>query len=193
MSDGGAIIIGVDKPVDANQLVDEVSVHLYDFKNHLNSYLQALGPKAPIQSLEAIIQSGRFHPDIEANIPSAAALDFDDTYRQRLLAQMKVRQQVMKLMADNKLDMLMYPHQKRLVVPIGKLRSNVTGCSVRLLVFRQSLYREDFHDQIPKHLAVCLLALSFLAGRGLTGFISGGLCPGAGSSHPTAAIMHTTP
>src|SRR5207237_3019440 len=55
-------------------------------------------------------------------------------YRNRLLRRNDLRQAVMTVMADNKLDAILYPHQRRLVVPIGEdqvdrngVLSNSTG------------------------------------------------------------------
>jgi amidase len=40
-------------------------VMLYEFKADLNSYLQSLGPEAPVKSLEEIIQFNESHPELE--------------------------------------------------------------------------------------------------------------------------------
>ena len=41
-------------------------------------------------------------------------------YKQILLRRDDLRQAVMTVMAANRLDALIYPHQKRLVVPVGE-------------------------------------------------------------------------
>lgn len=53
--------------VDSDELVNEVSVHLYDLKDHLNTYLSGLDEKAPVHSMQEILDSGKFHPGINPN------------------------------------------------------------------------------------------------------------------------------
>ena len=124
----GAEIIEVKDAIDANYLVSEVSVHLYDLKDHLNSYLNILGSKAEVHSLSDVIASGKYHPGIEANIKKAETLSTDSPeYRERLVKRAALQTQTMKLLADYKLDALVYPHQKRLVVPVGQTQIERNG------------------------------------------------------------------
>ena len=128
MRANGAEIVEVKDAIDANQLVSEVSVHLYDLKDHLNSYLSVLGPKAAVHSLSDVIASGKYHPGIEANIKKAETLSTDSPeYRERLVKRADLQTQTMKLMADYKLEALVYPHQKRLVVPVGQTQLERNG------------------------------------------------------------------
>jgi amidase len=83
------------------------------FKYDLNRYLAGLGDKAPRHSLDEIIKSRRFHPSIQARLESAQASDdvpgetpgckSRDEFRVRL------REAVLKVMDDNRLDALVYP------------------------------------------------------------------------------------
>jgi amidase len=128
MREKGAEIIPLTESFDSNYLVSDVSVHLYDLNDDLNGYLQFLGPTAPVHSLDGIIHSGKFHPGIEANIRKAITLRKDSSaYQERLIRQMHLRDQIMKLFADYALDALVYPHQKRLVVPIGETQIERNG------------------------------------------------------------------
>ncbi len=115
----GATIIELDSDLDSGKIASDISVHLYDLKPDLNSYLSNPNENTPVKSLAEVIASGKYHPGIEANIKEAQSLERDDKYRARLQKRAELQQQVMKLMADNKLDAIVYPHQKRLVVPIG--------------------------------------------------------------------------
>ena len=124
----GAEFVEVKDAIDANYLVSEVSVHLYDLKDHLNSYLSILGPKAEVHSLSDVIASGKYHPGIEANIKKAETLSTDSPeYRERLVKRAALQTQTMKLLADYKLEALVYPHQKRLVVPVGQTQIERNG------------------------------------------------------------------
>lgn len=116
----GAVIVELDTPdLDSGKIAGEISVHLYDLKPDLNSYLSDPAANTPVTSLAQIIASGKYHPGIEQNIKTAQSLEQDDKYRQRLQRREQLRQRVMNLMAEHRLDALMFPHQKRLVVKTG--------------------------------------------------------------------------
>ena len=44
-----------------------------------------------------------------------------------LIKRIELQKLVMKVMAENKLDALVYPHQKRLVVPVGETQVERNG------------------------------------------------------------------
>ena len=112
----GATMIEMDTPdLDSGKISSDISVHLYEFKPAINSYL-AEG-NAPVKSLEEIISSGKFHPNIGDSIRKAQTLELDDGYRQRLQKRSELQQRVMKIMADGRLDAIVFPHQKE-VVPV---------------------------------------------------------------------------
>ncbi|HEX2136930.1 MAG TPA: amidase family protein [Microvirga sp.] len=121
MEQAGAVMVPISDPmIDTNKLVAEVSVHLYDLKPDLNSYLSDPRANTPVKSLEEIIASGKFHPNIGDEIKRSQGLSQDSAeYKDRLFKRMKLRDRVMQIMAENRLDALVYPHQQRLVVPIG--------------------------------------------------------------------------
>jgi Asp-tRNA(Asn)/Glu-tRNA(Gln) amidotransferase A subunit family amidase len=83
------------------------------FKYDLNRFLEGLGDKAPMHSLEEIIKSRRFHPSIQVRLESGQASDDvpgesagckgRDEFREKL------RVAVVTLMADRQLDALIYP------------------------------------------------------------------------------------
>lgn len=128
MADGGADIVAVPENIDASYLTTAVSVHLHDFQNDLNAYLRKQDDKVKYHSLSEIISSGKFHPTIGDNIRQAQKLSVDDPeYKQRRLIREQVRTQVMQLMADHDLDALVFPHQKRPVVPVGEVQAERNG------------------------------------------------------------------
>jgi len=128
MRQRGAEIIEIDDNIDSNYLVTEVSLHLYDLQDHLNLYLEQLGPEAEVHSLQDVIASGKYHPGIEENIKTAAKLSTKTPeYRDRLIKRMQLQNQTMELMAKYGVDALVYPHQKRLVVPIGETQVERNG------------------------------------------------------------------
>jgi amidase len=122
----GATVVELNTPeLDSGKISSDISVHLYEFKPAINAYL--VSGRAPVQSLEEIIDSGKFHPNIGDNIKKAQSLEMDDSYRQRLQKRAELQQRVMQIMADNRLDAIVFPHQKRLVVPIGETQVERNG------------------------------------------------------------------
>jgi amidase len=122
MEDQGASLVNIEDPIiDINQLLSEVSVHLYDLRQHLNDFLHNLGAAVPLHSLEEIIATGKFHQGIWNVLLKAVQLTHEDpAYNKRLIRQADLRVKVLEIMADYELDALVYPHQRRLVMPVGK-------------------------------------------------------------------------
>ena len=122
----GATLIELDTPdLNSGKVSSDISVHVYEFKPALNSYLAETN--APVKSLAEIISSGKFHPNIGDNIKKSQGLELDDGYRLRLQKRAELRQRVMKIMADDRLDAIVYPHQQRLVVPTGETQVDRNG------------------------------------------------------------------
>ena len=128
MKQEGAEIIELDTPVNVDALVQNVSVHLYDLEEDLNSYLADHPKKKPVGNLKALIQSGKFDSGIKANIEKAVTLSKQsEDYMQRLAAREQLQQDMTKLMTEEKLDAMVFPHQKRLVVPVGETQVERNG------------------------------------------------------------------
>jgi amidase len=122
----GATVVELNTPdLDSGEITSDISVHLHEFKPAINAYLAA--GNAPVKSLQEIISSGKFHPDIADSITKAQSLEMDDSYRLRLQKRAELQQRVLKIMADERLDAFMFPHQQRLVVPIGNKQVERNG------------------------------------------------------------------
>jgi amidase len=144
----GATVIDLDTPdLDSGKITSDISVHLYELKPALNSYLATA--HAPVNSLEEIISSGKFHPNIGDNIRKAQSLDLDDGYRLRLQKRSELRERVMKIMADSRLDALVFPHQKRLVVPIGETQLERNGALGAVTGFPSIVLPAGFSPATP--------------------------------------------
>jgi Asp-tRNA(Asn)/Glu-tRNA(Gln) amidotransferase A subunit family amidase len=83
------------------------------FKYDLNRYLSGLGDKAPLHSLEEIIRSRRFHPSIQARLESSQTSDDvpgeTPGCKSRDEFRAKLREAVLKVLDDQRLDALVYP------------------------------------------------------------------------------------
>src|SRR6266850_3714634 len=118
----GAEMIRVSLPnIDA--LTRNLSVTSFEFKPAFNRYLASLGPRAPVKSLDEFIARGEFHPSLRSGLEADARMVDglnSAEYNVQLLRRDALRQAVMTLMAADTLDAILYPHQRRLVVPIGE-------------------------------------------------------------------------
>jgi amidase len=125
LKSAGAEVVEIDAPaLDANKLNADNDVQKYEFKTLMNAYLSTI-PKAPAKSLAEIIGSGKFHkPSLEKFLSSAEGFANgmeEPDYKERLLRNQRARQVLISVFADNKLDAVIYPLQKRLVVPLTEL------------------------------------------------------------------------
>lgn len=124
----GAEMVSLNEEIDSDYLVNEVSVHLHDLKDHLNVYLGALQERASVHSLEDVLASGKYHAGIEENLKKAMVLSTGTpAYHKRLVERNKLQTQVMKLIADFQLEALVYPHQKQLVCKVGGSQNERNG------------------------------------------------------------------
>jgi Asp-tRNA(Asn)/Glu-tRNA(Gln) amidotransferase A subunit family amidase len=136
MTDMGASVLDITIP-DLAALTENISVTNFELKAGLNGYFARLGPRAPVKTLEEFIARGEFHPTNKAALESAQAVEDGlnaGEYKNRLLRRHDLRQAVMAVMAERRLDAIMYPHQRRLVALIGDpqlerngILSNATG------------------------------------------------------------------
>ena len=129
----GAVLVSLDEAIDSKELTSQVSVHLDDFKHDLNQYLESLGEKATVHSMEEILASKKYHPGIEENMKTAQKLSVGTPqYNEKLIRQERLRTRILKLMADYNLDAMVYPHQQQLVCKVGEAQKERNGvlCSV---------------------------------------------------------------
>ena len=132
----GATIVRVRIP-DFNELTRNLSVVTFESKIAFDKYLADLGPNAPVHTSEEFISRGTFHDSIRQGLVAAQRVEDglnDPEYKNRLLRRQTLRQALMTAMADNEVRALLYPHQRRLVAPIGEAQlerngilSNATG------------------------------------------------------------------
>lgn len=127
-------MVEITENIDSGWLTSEVSVHLDDFNDHLTQYLQSFpADKIPVHSLKEIYDSGKYHPVDKGNMEDALKLSTHSAhYNEKLLRQQAVKNKIVKLIADKKLDCIVYPHQQQLVCKIGDSQKQRNGvlCSV---------------------------------------------------------------
>jgi amidase len=129
MREQGATVVPIRIPRLA-ELTRDLALSGFEAKSAFNQYLENLGPGAPVRTLEEFLAGGDFHPSIRASLEAEQRMSDglnDPEYKRRLLRRGDLRSAVMKAMADNRLDAILYPHQRRLVVPIGERQVERNG------------------------------------------------------------------
>jgi len=116
----GADVLEVTIPGLGEQMSDRL-VLSQDFKFDFNAYL-ASRPTAPIKTLEQVILSGQFHKAVEKRIRDSQAVESRDTkeYLEHIAWRDRLRNAILKVMADERLDALVYPPIRRKANIIGE-------------------------------------------------------------------------
>ena len=119
LRDAGAHLVALEDNIDADELIRDVSVGLYELNPDLSAYLAKR--QAPAKSLGEILASGKYEPVLKDTYERALTFDTQSTeYRNRLIEREALRDRLVAILATHRLDAIVYPHQKRLVVPIGE-------------------------------------------------------------------------
>lgn len=118
----GAKLVEIAAPeLDTVRIEAECDVHGWEFKPLLEGYLAGLGTRAPVKNLDELISGGGYHkPSQESFLKSLQSMRApleDPEYLVRLARIEPLRGRLHAVMDG--LDMLLYPHQKILVMPIG--------------------------------------------------------------------------
>ena len=122
MVEAGATIVHVTIP-ELDALTRNIQVADYEAKTAFNAYLATLGPRAPVRTLDEFIARGEFHPSLGAGLEAERRVvdgANDPEYKNRLLRRDQLRMAIMQVMAADRLDAVLYPHQRRLVARISE-------------------------------------------------------------------------
>ena len=129
MTASGATVMRVSIP-KLDELTRGLSLMTLEFKAAFDGYLAALGPVSPVKSLAEFVARGEVIESMRRGLEADLAVvdGMHSPEHQRMMARREaLRQAIMTVMAANKLDALLYPHQKRLVVPIGEDQADRNG------------------------------------------------------------------
>ena len=129
MTASGATIVRVTIP-KLDELTRGLSLMTLEFKTVFDRYLAGLGPVSPVKSLAEFVARGDVVESMRRGLEADLAVvdGMNSPEYQRMMARREVlRQAIMTVMAANKLDAILYPHQKRLVVPIGEEQADRNG------------------------------------------------------------------
>jgi amidase len=129
MTAQGATVVGVSIP-KLDELTRGLSLMTLEFKAAFDRYLTSLGPVSPVKSLAEFVARGEFEPSMRRGLEADLRVNDGPSspeHQQMVARREALRQAVMNVMAANRLDAILYPHQKRLVVPIGEDQAERNG------------------------------------------------------------------
>jgi Asp-tRNA(Asn)/Glu-tRNA(Gln) amidotransferase A subunit family amidase len=122
MEEKGATIIRFALP-EYDTLSPIVATSKWEARSAMDKYFSELGPDAPVKSFRQLVDSKTASPDIQKTLESEIAVEDgmnNQEYKDRTLNRDKLRLAVSSKMAELKLDAILYPLQKVLVVPAGQ-------------------------------------------------------------------------
>ncbi len=127
----GAVLVD---PVRIEGLESKESTWCNPFKSQIEGYLGSLGPRAPMKTLQEIVDSEKYHPSIEIRLREALAVSrpVDEECREARAASAKLRKEVGALFASARLDALVYPSWSNPPRKLGDLTSPHGNNSPRL-------------------------------------------------------------
>jgi len=130
-SNGATIVDPVDLPQLAN--LGEPSpdgpnaMWCSRFKTDLNNYLASLGPDAPVKSLQEVIDSGLYHPNVLPDLQYyqdiAEPPEENEECQRSLVNRERLRESVRSAMREHDLDALVFPTWANPPRLIGDLNS----------------------------------------------------------------------
>ncbi|MGE8320445.1 MAG: amidase family protein [Comamonas sp.] len=123
----GATLVALNDAISPDALLADTLVHHHEMLRDIETYLVRLPPTAPVHSLQDVIAANP-HPSVAATLSAAVALAGNDAdYRERQQRQQVLRERLLALMEVHRLDALVFPHQRRLVAPIGTSQAERNG------------------------------------------------------------------
>ncbi|CAG2159867.1 amidase family protein [Cupriavidus numazuensis] len=124
----GAELVEIDEAIRPDALLADTLVHLYEMKGDLDAYLAEAPSGVRVRSMADIIASASVHPSVAGTLKNAVTLAGNEAeYCERLQRQQALRERILGLMAAHRLDALAFPHQRRLVVPVGEAQAERNG------------------------------------------------------------------
>lgn len=112
-----------------SHLLENADTQAFEFKECLDTFLQSPSiSNTPHRTLDSIIQSGDYHPEAVTDVFFAAHKNPEiynrksDAYHTRLDRIAALKTSVQHCFEENRLDALVYPHQRQLPVRVGPTR-----------------------------------------------------------------------
>src|SRR5690606_8923049 len=114
----GAAVVDIEIP-DLDVLTADIGLADHELKAGLDKYLGELG--GAVNSFHAYIEHGSFAPAVADQLKAAQAKSMlDPAYEAIFIKRGALRKALHAVLAQNRLDAVVYPHQRRLVVKVGE-------------------------------------------------------------------------
>ena len=123
MEANGATIVRFTLP-EYDKLSPTVATSQWEARPAMDKYFAELGPGAPVNSFRKLVDSNTASPDIQKTLVSEIAEEDglnNPKYKDRTLSRDQLRLAVSAKMAELKIDAILYPQQRILVVPAGEV------------------------------------------------------------------------
>jgi amidase len=118
----GAAVMPVGVPgLDA--LTRDLSLMSLEFADAFRAYMTRLGNRAPVRTLAELVRAGQCHPSLRPGLQvDARVVDGPGTsaYQVQLSRRDDLRAALLQTMDEQRLDAILYPHQRRLVAEVGE-------------------------------------------------------------------------
>ena len=118
----GALVTPVGVPgLDA--LTQDLSLMSLEFADAFRTYLAGLGDRAPVKTLAELVSAGGCHPSLRQGLQVDARVvngPRSADYQTQLRRRDELRAALLQTMDEQRLDAILYPHQRRLVVEVGE-------------------------------------------------------------------------
>jgi amidase len=130
----GAETVQIKIP-NLDKIAKITSLSRYEFKFQFNDYLAKYFPNAKYHTLSEIIESGQYYKPQEAAMKSRDGIPSLDTkeYKDLLLSRNMTQESLLKVMADNHLDAIVYPSTEEVPMAIGQIQN--PGLNARISPF----------------------------------------------------------
>ena len=122
LSRHGARVAPVEIP-ELEALTDGLSLMSFEFAEAMTAYLAALGDRAPVRTLAELVGRGACHPSLVPGLARDAAVvegTRSPEYAAMRARRARLRAAILDALDRHRLDALLYPHQRRLAVPVGE-------------------------------------------------------------------------
>lgn len=147
----GATVSTVEIP-DLDALTRDLSLMRLELADAFDGYLATLGEGAPVRTLAEFVDRGEFHPslraDLEAALEAQRAASWSEHERMHRRRDL-LRTAVQRAFEAQALDGMLYPHQRRLAVPVGEEQVDRNGVLANSTGYPAVVFPAGFSPPTP--------------------------------------------
>jgi amidase len=125
----GATVVPVEIP-GLDRLTRDLSLMRLELAAAFDTYLASLGDRAPVRTLAQFVARGEFHPSLRADLEAALQVvgrPATPEHAHMCRRRDALRDAVQQALDAQALHGIVYPHQRRLAVPVGEEQVDRNG------------------------------------------------------------------